>query len=47
MIKIPTEKKWYHCPKCGQRILIYQNTAVCAGIFIKCKKCGNNIEVKI
>lgn len=43
----PTERRWYRCPHCGQKILIYDDTTRCKGIYIPCKKCRREIEVKI
>lgn len=41
------ERKWYRCPVCGTKLLIYDNTAkIDGGIFIKCKCCKNEIEIK-
>lgn len=45
--KPPLERKWYQCPKCGTKLLIYDNAAQSRGIYIKCKNCKNEIEVKI
>ncbi len=48
--KIPIlvpEKKWYTCPHCGKRLLVYQNGAFCQGIFIRCKGCKKTVEIKI
>lgn len=46
---IPTERKWYCCPApdCRQKLLIYDNTALCSGVYIRCKKCGREVEVNI
>lgn len=46
-IPIATERKWYRCPKCGQKILIYDDTAECHGVYVRCKACGDEIEIKI
>lgn len=46
-VRIPTEKKWFDCDNCGQHLLIYENTAKCKGVFIKCKRCGKEVEIKI
>lgn len=45
--KISTERKWYECPHCRAHLLIYDNTAKCSGVFFKCKKCGQEVEIKI
>lgn len=44
---LPTERRWYYCPHCGQKIMVYDDTARCNGIYIACKKCRREIEVKI
>lgn len=38
---------WYSCPVCGQKILKISEKAKAEGLFWKCKKCGNVIEIKI
>ena len=45
--EIPFERKWYSCPHCGAPLLIYDNTAQSNNVFLKCKKCGNEVEIKI
>lgn len=40
-------RKWYKCPVCGKNLIIYDNTAKCSGVFLKCKECKNEIEIKI
>lgn len=47
IIKLPIERKWYTCPCCGQHLLIYNDTAKCSGIYLRCKRCGRETEVKI
>ena len=34
-IKIPTRREWYPCPYCGQHLLVYTDTAVCSGLYVK------------
>ena len=46
-LNIPVERKWYNCDNCGQHILIYDDTAKCRGVFVKCKRCGKEVEIKI
>lgn len=48
-IQIPfaTERKWYCCRHCGQKLLIYDDMAKCRGVYVKCKSCGREVEVKI
>ena len=47
-INYPSLKRsWYKCPECGTKLVLYDNTAVLSGgIFIKCKTCKNEIEIK-
>ena len=47
-IKYPSYKRqWYKCPLCGTKLCIYDNTAnLIGGIFIKCKTCKKEIEIK-
>lgn len=44
--KPPLYREWYRC-SCGKKIAIYDNTAVCSGVFIKCKNCGEEKEILI
>lgn len=44
---IATERKWYRCPNCGKNLIVYDNTAVSKGVFIKCKSCGRQVEIII
>lgn len=46
-IPIATERKWYYCPHCGQKLMIYDDTAKCHGLYMRCKACGKEVEVKI
>ena len=46
-LNIPTEKKWYLCSGCGQKLLIYNDTAECHGVYIRCKYCHKTEEIKI
>ena len=47
MIKIPTERKWYRCPYCGKKLLIYEDTAKCSGVYLNCRECKREINIKI
>lgn len=47
MKKPPLKRFWYVCPFCGKRIVIYDNTAIAKGVFIKCKSCNKEVEIKI
>lgn len=47
-IKKPSlERLWFKCPHCNKNIAIYDNTAVCGGVYVKCSKCRREIEIKI
>lgn len=45
--KPPLERTWYKCPHCGKKLVIYDNTASCNGVFIYCKGCKGEIEINI
>lgn len=46
--KLPAvERKWFKCPHCGKKLVLYDNTAKASGVFIKCKNCKNEVELKI
>ena len=40
-------KKWYKCPYCRKKIVKYDNDARSKGVFLLCKNCGKEIEIKI
>lgn len=40
-------KKWYMCPYCNKKILKYNENAFAKGVFLLCKNCGKEIEIKI
>ena len=48
-IKIPpTRRDWLRCPRCGAKVILYDNTANCSGVHVKCRRgCGIEFEVKI
>lgn len=37
-------KKWFYCPICGQKLAKVDIDA--RGVYIKCKKCKNEVEAK-
>lgn len=39
--------KWYFCPFCNKKIIKYSKDAECKGVFLLCKKCGKQVEIKI
>lgn len=41
-------RKWFICPYCGQKLLQYDSVkASSEGVFLKCKKCKKEVEIKI
>jgi DNA-directed RNA polymerase subunit RPC12/RpoP len=48
-IKIPPlDRKWIKCPYCGAKTVIYDNTALCSGVHIKCTRgCKREFEIII
>lgn len=40
-------KKWFLCPFCNKKLIKYDKDAECKGVFLLCKKCGKQIEIKI
>jgi predicted RNA-binding Zn-ribbon protein involved in translation (DUF1610 family) len=47
IVKPPLERKWYRCPECGKKLVIYDNTAACQGVFLKCRECDKEVEIRI
>ena len=48
MKKNPIERKWYLCPKCGAKMMIYDNMAESHGVFTICSRgCRNEVEILI
>lgn len=46
--KPPLVRKWLICPHCGAKTILYDNTATCNGVFVKCTRgCRQEFEVKI
>lgn len=43
----PLERKWFKCPHCNTKLAVVDNTAKSNGVFIKCRVCKNEIEIKI
>lgn len=46
-IRIPTVRKWYHCPYCGKKLLIYDDVAECSGVYLNCRECKREVRIKI
>ncbi len=40
-------RKWYICPYCKKRIVRYEEGAISKGVFLLCKKCKKEVEIKI
>lgn len=41
-------KKWFICPNCNKKILIYdENKGHSHGLYIKCKSCKKVIEIVV
>jgi transcription elongation factor Elf1 len=38
-------KKWFKCPICGFEHNCKTDDKCKGGVFVKCKKCGNEVEV--
>ncbi len=39
-------KVWFKCPCCGQNIAKIDNSKNIEGVFLSCKRCRNEVEVK-
>lgn len=39
--------KWYMCPYCKKKIIRYRKDAISKGVFLLCKNCKKEIEIKI
>lgn len=46
-IDIPTRREWYLCPHCGRKLVIYDDTAVCIGVYVKCRECRREVKIEI
>ena len=45
---VAIEQKWVRCPFCGAKHSIYDNTANCKGVFLKCTRgCKRIFELVI
>ncbi len=41
-------KSWLRCPYCGAKTVLYDNTAHCSGVYIKCTRgCKKEFEIKV
>lgn len=42
------KKIWFRCPNCGQKLLKYDEVdGKSKKLFIKCKQCKEEVEIKI
>lgn len=46
-LKAPTKKRWFLCPRCGKRLVLYHDAAKCCGVYVWCKGCKRDIEIII
>lgn len=48
MEKLATKRIWIHCPYCGAKHSLYENTAECHGVFLVCTRgCRKEFELVI
>ncbi len=48
MKKVAIEQKWIYCPYCGAKHSIYDDTANCYGVYLKCTRgCKKTFELVI
>lgn len=40
-------KKWFLCPYCKKKLIKYKKDAISKGVFLLCKKCGKEVEIRI
>lgn len=46
--RVATERMWIHCPYCGAKHSIYDNTASSSGVFLLCYRgCKKEFELVI
>ena len=38
-------KQWYYCPVCGQKLLMVEPSKKFEGVYIKCKRCRQEVEI--
>ena len=43
----PLERKWYTCPICKTKLAIVDNTTKSNNVFVKCRTCKNEVEIKV
>lgn len=48
LFRTSIERKWIKCPYCGAKHSIYEDTAECKGVFLKCTRgCKKEFELVI
>ncbi len=48
MASVEVKKVWYRCPNCNQKLLKYDEIdGKSKKLFIKCKNCKKEVEIKI
>lgn len=47
IVKPPVQRRWVECPICGTKLAIADNTTVCRGLYIKCKRCKKEIKIEL
>lgn len=44
----PLQRMWAHCPHCGAKTILFDNTANCRRVYLKCTRgCKKEFELKI
>lgn len=41
------KRKWFTCPHCGRRLVQYEEDGKSEKIYLKCKSCKNEVEIKV
>lgn len=39
--------KWYFCPHCGRKLIKYSSGATAERLYLKCRQCGKEVEIRI
>ena len=47
MVKVIQGRAWYLCPVCQRKLFIVKDGAVCRGVMMMCRQCGETHEVII
>lgn len=47
MVKVIKGRAWYLCPVCRRKLFMVKDGAVCRGVMMMCKQCGETNEVII